>query len=122
MPVASELLLPDRELGWLAGLLEGEGSFFRAGRGDLVVSASNSDREILERIKNLCGGSVGISSRPGDKSHRLRSLYKWRASGAKAASIMYAVYPLMTKRRCHQIEDALGDTWTSYLPLPRRLA
>lgn len=90
-----------RELGWIAGFLEGEGSF--TWDGAPYVSVSHVQLEPLERMQRLCGGRVRWRNRA---THR-NGIHDWRLVGARAAGLMMAMYAMMSPRRRGQIVEAL---------------
>ncbi len=106
------------DLAWAAGFLEGEGSFYannsvRWPRPVPTVKATQVDRECLERLKTLYGGSVSTDDRtkPGrDTDGCTRKVqYEWRISGRRAVDFMQVVYPLMSARRREQIDRVLEN-------------
>ncbi|WDS52057.1 LAGLIDADG endonuclease [Microbacterium phage Caron] len=92
------------DLIWLAGLLEGEGTF-DAHRGRYPrVRLCMTDRDVVERAADLMGTSVRLSLRQAP------STPTWNAelSGDRAAVIMEAVLPLMGARRSQRIAEVLA--------------
>ena len=92
-----------RDIAWLAGLLEGEGSFHntagRARRGStnqIIVQMSMADQDVIQKAARLFGGKPGMARtnvRPGHKPlHRII----W--TGARAAGIMMTIYSFMGER------------------------
>ena len=105
------------DLAWLAGLLEGEGSFLAgppSAPRSPAVQVSMVDRDIVERAAELLGVSVMVipSRREG-----WRTAYSARVRGARAVLWMERLRPLMGSRRQAQIDRAAA----SYAPDPRRL-
>lgn len=82
------------EIGWVAGFLEGEGSF----TGWTGVKAAQKQLEPLERLQALFGGSL---SRHGNDMHI------WQLYGARARGLMMTLYSLMSPRRKEQIRKQL---------------
>jgi hypothetical protein len=101
-------LVDDLDLAWAAGFLEGEGSFFRQSRGDIVVKATQVDRESLDRLSKLFAGSVTYDSRVRDRGTR-QPQWQWRLDGRRAVELMFILFPLMTERRQEQITKALEE-------------
>lgn len=93
------------EVNWIAGFLEGEGTFTtqRKKKG-IQVSASQVQLEPLTRLQRLLGGR--ILARPA--RGRSRSCFFWRACGNRARGIAYTLYSLMSPKRKQQIREALG--------------
>jgi hypothetical protein len=85
---------------WAAGFLEGEGSFL-LNRNRVRIVAGQKEREPLERLKALFGGSICWS--PSGPIHY------WNLSiGAKEQ--MQLLRPLMSSRRQGQIDKALAES------------
>jgi hypothetical protein len=88
-------------LAWLAGWLEGEGSF--CFNGSFRVRGYSNDRGTLEWLKQHYGGNIyGYSRTPQ------RIEWQWVLNGQPAEAMMQSIYPFMSPRRRHQIEAALG--------------
>lgn len=102
---------------WLAGLLEGEGTF-DIHRGKYPrVRVGMVDRDIVGRAATLMGARVNL------RLHGRPAQATWHAevSGAKAVAVMRAVLPHMGSRRSGAIATALGWTGaTSDKPKPKR--
>jgi hypothetical protein len=103
---------------WTAGFLEGEGSFFlnrkKNSRPQVVVKATQIEPECLLRLQKLYGGSVVWDRRRRASARSSKPLREWRLTGAKAYSLMQALYPLMSEKRRGQIRavmDEIGDHW-----------
>lgn len=106
-----------QELGWLAGYLEGEGSFIysvfdapvdgrrRTGRFTMYVAATSTDLDVLERVRALAGGRIGG---PYDKGGPRKPSWQWRLTRQREArALMIAAQPLMCERRAGQIQACL---------------
>lgn len=88
-----------RDLAWLAGFLEGEGSF-----GWGKVQANQTQREPLERIQKLVGGGIGTKRL---SAWSKKPAWFWQASGARGRGIMLTIYSFMSPVRRAQIRTAL---------------
>lgn len=110
--------LDDREdVIWLAGLLEGEGTF-DLHRGKYPrVRVGMTDRDVVGRAATLLGANVRLSMKP--------SPYKatWHAevSGEKATAVMLAVLPFMGSRRSGRIAEVLGGAALGVTVTPKRV-
>jgi hypothetical protein len=94
------------ELGWAAGLLEGEGSFTHHRNGDLVVSATMTDGDVIDHLQSIFGGTQRQFRLPSGKT-----AFSWRITNqAQAAGVMMTLYPLMGTRRQVKIVECL-DAW-----------
>jgi hypothetical protein len=95
----------DIDLGWLAGILEGEGSFFqlKAFPGQPIISLGMTDEDVVARAAKLMGISYHSDILPSGKTR-----YKFMIRGRpRAGRIMGTLHGLMGERRRGQIEDAL---------------
>jgi hypothetical protein len=105
----------EAELAWLAGLLEGEGSFWmltshvggkRYRYPKIVVSMT--DRDIIERVAHLFGRSV--YDVPPSRGHPNRlPAFRAQISGAAAAQWMRDLYPWLGRRRQGKIDEVLAE-------------
>ena len=107
----------DEDLHWLAGLLEGEGSFLAgppSAPRSPAVQVAMADRDIVERAGALLGVAVMVvpSRREG-----WRTAYSARVRGAPAVLWMERLRPFMGQRRQGQIDRAIA----SWGPDPRQL-
>jgi len=96
----AHILASDRfVLGWVVGLLEGEG-YFREG----AVGVTSTDESTVATLTELLGGQYKAT-----KIHRsnVKQPYKWRIIGGEAILLMVAVYPYLGPRRQLQVRDAL---------------
>jgi len=100
------------DLGWTAGFLEGEGSFW-AQHHIPCVTASQVQREPLERLEMLYGGRIYRMRNFSKKSEQ--PIHRWQVSGAQGRGLMMTLYPLMSPRRQGQIVKALS-AWLSFRP------
>lgn len=110
-------MITSQEISWLAGLLEGEGSFFtRRPRGDRPTRDRRSgglgpriflamtDRDVVGDAANLLGVRChGEKARPG----RL-PVWRCRVHGNVAAAWMMTLYSLMGIRRRQRIAEVLA--------------
>jgi hypothetical protein len=109
--------ISEQDLHWLAGLLEGEGSFLAAPPSrprSPAVQILMVDRDIIERAGALFGTGVYMI-RP--RREGWRTTYSARIRGTRAVLWMHRLRPLMGKRRQKQIDRAVA----SYAPDPTRL-
>ena len=93
---------------WIAGLLEGEGSFIasRATRSSYpVVKVEMCEREVIERAARLLDTSVWVVP-PGTEGWR--PTYVAQIAGHRAAEWMRALRPYMGIRRTTAIDAALS--------------
>jgi hypothetical protein len=91
-----------KELYWLAGLIEGEGSF---GKKHSRITIPQVNYAPLERVQKTFGGKVGLSKRPKRGG---RQCFIWYLGGAEARGLMMTIYPLMSPKRQAQIYRPLS--------------
>jgi hypothetical protein len=105
-------------LSWLAGLLEGEGSFMRGppSKPKLPrIAIAMTDLDVLVKVCDLFGVRF-FTQRPAVAKNKL--IYSCRLQGSRAVLLMKMLKPLMGIRRQAQIEEAL----VSYKPSYKRCA
>ncbi|GAA4981160.1 hypothetical protein [Actinopolymorpha pittospori] len=95
----------DREdVIWLAGLLEGEGTF-DLHRGKYPrVRVAMCDRDVVGRAATLFGSTIRLTLKPAP----FQATWHAEISGARAVEIMTAVLPHMGARRSAKIAEVLG--------------
>jgi len=96
-------------LYWLAGILEGEGSFMKGPPSrsySPIIHVEMTDEDVVAKIAELLGSSYrkARNRNPGV----WKQSYVLRVNGAKAVEIMKLLYPLMGKRRKTQIDAGLA--------------
>jgi hypothetical protein len=97
------------EAAWLAGLLEGEGTFGWAPRIDAdprypIVRLAMSDEDVVRRAAALMG--AGVVHRRGRGHHKdVWTASKW---GWPALDVMRAVRPFMGTRRGARIDELVA--------------
>lgn len=67
-------MISTRDIGWITGLLEGEGTFRMSGRS-IAIHVNMTDRDIIERVAAALGG-YSFGPLPRVKSHHKP---QWRA-------------------------------------------
>jgi hypothetical protein len=102
------------DVAWLAGLLEGEGSFGRK-NGVPDVNLGMMDRDIVDRA----GALLGLRTY-SDKTPAGKPFWRLRTSGRYAAHLMRLFRPFLGQRRQGQIDTALADWTGGYLSAPFR--
>ena len=98
-------------MAWAAGFIDGEAHIgitkIKDGRAGAVrthrlhprIVVGQTNREPLERLVEIFGGTVYARSRKAMADHH-RTLYVWEASGARrVATVLRAVLPLLTVKR-----------------------
>jgi hypothetical protein len=96
-------------LYWLAGLLEGEGSFVPGSPSSPTmprITIAMTDEDVIARVADLWGVRYHIDR---TKQGHYKTPYIASIKGARAANLMRQLYPLMSKRRQQQIARALAN-------------
>ena len=99
----------DSDLYWLAGLLEGEGSFMKGPPSKPTqprIVVSMTDLDVIERVATLFGNTVH-PLKPREEHHKPAFLAK--TTGTKAVGLMKQLRPLMGLRRQEQIDRAVAS-------------
>ncbi len=107
-----------KEIYWLAGWLEGEGSFlakkhWRGGGISLVIRGASTDLDMVQKVAAILGASVykrGVRKDVRPSSHPEKWKQVWDAVLARSpesAAWMMTLYPLMGERRRSQIAKAI---------------
>lgn len=92
------------EIAWVAGLLEGEGSFLVSGRS-IAVMVRMCDRDVIERAGQLLNGYIyGPLKR---QTPHYQPQFRAQVKGPAAAGWMMTLYPLLGVRRRDQVRTAL---------------
>ena len=104
-----------RELYWAAGFLEGEGYFTGKGIGKSShrVGAGQRDKECLERLQRIFGGSIYFAH--GNPEKNITSMHAWQLSDIASRGVMMTLYSLLSERRKESIRACLM-TWKSHIP------
>lgn len=98
-PVAAPPALPDVELGYCAGMLDGEGSVMLLSSRWLQVRIFNTHRPALEWIRARLGGVVCLGHAPKKANHRQG--YFWVVSMRPAGPILRILLPWLQIKRRH---------------------
>jgi hypothetical protein len=96
------------ELHWLAGLLEGEGSFMPGPPSNPrmpCIAIAMNDQDVMARVGRLYERKVQVVK---PRNARWQVTYQLRLQGANAVSLMTLLRPLMGSRRRAQIDHALA--------------
>lgn len=99
-----------KDLFWLAGLLEGEGSFLKPPPSDLKrprIKISMTDADVIKRVNQLFAVDYYYTRRTLRKAH-WKTEYSTILRGKRANVLMSQLYPLMGERRRSQIQAAIG--------------
>lgn len=88
------------ESAYLAGLTDGEGNLsirYRRQRFEMRVSITNTDRRLLEWVRDTVGaGYINVSMRGND---RCKTAYRWVLAGLNAAEYLRSIRPYAISKR-----------------------
>lgn len=107
----------DHEVYWLAGLLEGEGSFMKgppSAPNQPRISLQMIDEDVVKRVSNYFGLKY-IQARNDLRNPQWKRAFGILIKGTKAIEFMKLIRPLMSLRRQGQIDTAIG----SYVKMKR---
>lgn len=99
----------ERDLYWVAGLLEGEGSFMKgppSSPGLPAIQMTMIDRDVVVRAAGILGCGV-TTVRP--RCAHWKESYTLRMKGSRAVEWMRALRPLVGERRRWQIDRAIAS-------------
>lgn len=97
-----------KDLHWLAGLLEGEGSFLMPSPSNPntpIISIQMTDEDVIARVCNITGNKYH-SYQP--KRANSKRVYITALKGSRAVYLMRQLYPLMGERRQASIDVILA--------------
>lgn len=99
------------DIGWLSGVLEGDG-WFGSYQPDRVrhstrpvVRLTMADRDVVERFARLVG--VSCSGPFSVRKDNHRPMHSAAVSGSRAVGVMMTVYSLMGERRKARIKELI---------------
>ena len=102
------------QTAWLAGLIEGEGSFYynrytRRGRTYAypTMALVMTDEDVVRQAYEVAGcvGSFMRSHPPAKREAGHQVQWKWKVVGAKALDLMDQIEPWLGSRRSAKIAD-----------------
>lgn len=107
-----------KDIAWLAGILEGEGSFSACGPhgGSPMITLRMSDRDVVERVAFLLDGNM---TGPHQYNLARKPMWSTTRNGAIAVSWMLTLYPLMGERRKVKIRECI-ERWRAARKMDRR--
>jgi hypothetical protein len=87
----------ESEIAWAAGLFEGEGCF-SSSMGRERASMVSTDRDVLERFKEIVGcGTIGPGGKRQKSHHKVR--WQWWANGDDFVRVFILLSPWLCQRR-----------------------
>lgn len=104
--------MKNSDLHWLAGIMEGEGSFMKPytkkNTGQPRISFVSTDKDTTQRVADLLGTSYYQRIPTSKDGHTRKPQYVFTLVSSRCIGIMNELYPLMGQRRRGQIEEALS--------------
>jgi hypothetical protein len=100
------MYLTGNQLSWLAGVIEGEGSFIAGAPlrpRKPKIQVIMTDRDVIQRVADMFGVSISIN-RP--KGERIKPRHGTVLVGGSAVSMMKLIRSLMGERRQVQLDKA----------------
>jgi hypothetical protein len=108
------------DLHWLAGLLEGDGTFGLTGsptRRYPLISVEMCDRDVVIRAATILGATGAHPREPEEEGWSVT--YVAKISGERAAAWMRRLRPLMGLRRCRKPHRSRGLCHAHYMSWTR---
>jgi hypothetical protein len=102
--------LTQAEFYWLAGWLEGEGSFMAPPPSDprrVRISAQAKDQDVVSEASRLCRVTPSYDYSKRTRSRGWSPTWRLLVRGSRAALFMKRLSPILGVRRNHQIASAL---------------
>jgi hypothetical protein len=102
--------LTSNDAQWLAGLLEGEGSFMKGPPSSPnlpIVKVEMCDEDVIRHAARLLSSSVTIIDRHPERGYK--RVFRVTVKGSRAVEIMLGLRPLMGERRSRDIGSAPRD-------------
>ncbi len=97
---------------WLAGYLEGEGSFIPgppSSPGQPIISLCTTDEDVIQKISSLFKVKYHRTRKDYYLKMGWKATYQIRLTGGRAYHLMLILKPLMGIRRKQQIEKAVNS-------------
>jgi len=104
--------VPENQLYWLAGLLEGEGSFLKptpSAPNRPIVGLQSTDEDVIAKVAQIFGLKYGSWHSDLYKDKGWKRVFRVYLRGARAVEFMLLIKPLMGSRRQQQIDCALAS-------------
>lgn len=127
MPMSIPDHISERDFYWLAGLLEGEGSFSPGPPSDpnsVRITLSMTDCDVIARVAGLWKVSYHEVREARSIERGWKPAYHVSLRGRRAAALMHELLPHMGERRQSQIRRALAsyNPYLRYKLRPEQLA
>ncbi len=112
-PPELSVITPE-QVAWVAGMIEGEGSFIidrrEGGRRTYAsprIQVSMTDRDVIERLRDLCGGRVAFEPQHGKMNRQ--DQWRWSLQGYDAvAALGPLILPWLGERRAVRYQEVMA--------------
>lgn len=97
-----------KDIAWAAGIFEGEGTTKNTKNGGgTLLSVAQKERWILDRLRELFGGTVRAYKQycngPGSE---FRTYHRWDLGGPRGRGFLMTIYTFLSPRRKLQAQAA----------------
>ena len=100
-----------QEIAWLAGLVDGEGSFGKQSRRaapyNPAITLTMTDVDVVERAARIMGDVAHVMPRDLQWPASYKTPWTVRLTGRRAAAWLMTLYPLMCARRQERFREIL---------------
>lgn len=97
----------DIELGWVAGIIEGEGTFFLKSGRYPRIAVQMTDSDVLERLLNTTGVGTLVHQKWKKEEHH-KETWVWSVQHSeKSAELIRTILPLLCSRRAAKASEVL---------------
>lgn len=96
----------EKEIYWIAGLLEGEGCFQLNKPNSIMISLEMIDEDTIRRAAKIIDSTANVREYEGRTETR-KTTWKFQISGEIAIEWMQLLFPIMSKRRQEKISELL---------------
>jgi len=94
------------DIAWLAGILEGEGSFIQGKGSTPAIFLGMNDKDVVEKAAAIVGAkSIQTIQGTGNRSTH----YRWQIGSTNAIQWCMTIYTLMGERRKARIRELIAD-------------
>lgn len=97
-----------KEIAWVAGILEGEGSFGLTNKRKApCIWLGMSDADVIERVRSIVDKSLSITIIKNSRKPTYKDQYRITLNGSRAIGWMFTIYQFMSIRRKARIRECI---------------
>lgn len=96
-----------KDIAWIAGILEGEGSF--SWQNTPRIQVASIDFDVINRVGYMINKKIIIKIKSSKSGYNKKKMYYFQANGSEAAQWMMTIYCLMSDRRKEKIKWVLSN-------------